>query len=90
MALGKFLVHPAGQSATLTPSSYPVHLLIRDKHRKRDFVLTYSPLVTNDEVLFTDPTDFGYYCDLLNLGLLEAVHGYVIVIRSITTQLQPL
>ena len=75
--------------STLTPSSYPVHLLIRDRHRKRDFVLTYSPLVTNDEVLFTDPTDFGYYCELLNLGLLEA-SGYVIVIPSITTQLQPL
>ena len=80
LALGKFLVHPAGQSATLTPSSYPVHLLIRDRHRKLDFVLTYSPLVTNDEVLFTDPTDFGYYCELLNLGLLEAV-GMLLLYR---------
>ena len=34
-------------------TEYPIHSLIRDRHRKRDFVCNYFPLVTNDEVLFT-------------------------------------
>ena len=48
-------------------SYYPVHPLIRDGHRKYDYIRAFSPLITNGEA-FRDPEEFGYYCQLPNIG----------------------
>ena len=51
-------------------SGYPVHPEVRDGHRKDDYLRTFFPLITNEEV-FANPEEFGYYCQLPNLGLTE-------------------
>ena len=53
-------------------AGYPVHPLVRDGHRRDDYVRAFFPIVTNGEV-FSDPTEFGYYCELPNLGSTTAV-----------------
>ena len=56
--------HPNGE--------YPVDDLVRDGHRKDDYIRTFFPLITNGEA-FYDTTQFGYYCELPNLGSTKAV-----------------
>ena len=57
--------------AKLHPNSgYPVHPEVRDGHRKDDYLRAFFPLITNGEV-FANPEEFGYYCQLPNLGLTE-------------------
>ena len=52
-------------------SGYPVHpLLVRDGHRKDDYMRTFFPLVTNGQA-FAPAEEFGYYCELPNIGLTE-------------------
>ena len=51
---------------------YPVHPMIRDGHRKDDYMRSFFPLITNGEV-FASAEDFGYYCQLPNLGLTEPI-----------------
>lgn len=51
---------------------YPDSPLVRDGHRKNDYIRSFFPLVTNGEA-FSDTQNFGYYCDLPNLGSTEAV-----------------
>ena len=59
--------------AKLHPNSgYPVHPEVRDGHRKDDYLRTFFPLITNGEV-FANPEEFGYYCQLPNLGLTEPI-----------------
>ena len=50
----------------------PVHPMIRDGHRKDDYMRSFFPLITNGEV-FASAEDFGYYCQLPNLGLTEPI-----------------
>ena len=47
-------------------SGYPASSLVRDGHKKDDYIRTVFPPTTNGEV-FTDPREFGYYCQLANL-----------------------
>ena len=58
---------------------YPNSSLIRDGHRKDDFIRTFFPLVTNEES-FTDPKEIGYYCKLPNIGLTEPIGMLLLVI----------
>lgn len=51
---------------------YPVSPLIRDGHRIDDYLRTFFPLVTNEEV-FTDSEELGVYCKLPNIGLTEPI-----------------
>ena len=53
-------------------SEFPVHPLIRDGHRRDDFIRGFFPLYTNGEVL-TRAEEFGYYCSLPNVGLTEPI-----------------
>ena len=53
-------------------SGYPVDPLVRDGHRKDDYIRTYFPLITNGEA-FASTEDFGYYCQLPNIGLTEPI-----------------
>ena len=51
-------------------SGYPVHPMVRDGHRKDDYIRTFFPLITNEEA-FASAEQFGYYCKLPNIGLTE-------------------
>ena len=53
-------------------TDYPVHPDIRDGHRKDDYIRSYFPLITNGEV-FPDTQEFGYYCNLPNIGSMEPI-----------------
>ena len=52
-------------------AEYPDSDLVRDGHKKDDYIRSFFPLVTNGEA-FYDTKEFGYYCDLPNLGSTEA------------------
>ena len=66
---------------------YPVSPLIRDGHRIDDYLRTFFPLVTNEEV-FTNPEEFGVYCTLPNIGLTEPIGKWgevaIVLIETIT------
>ncbi|CAI8026263.1 Rho GTPase-activating protein 100F [Geodia barretti] len=49
-------------------SSFPDGPLVRDGHKKSDYLRTFFPPITHGEV-FTDPKEFGYYCQLPNLDI---------------------
>ena len=58
------------------PSShFPDGPLVRDGHKKSDYLRTFFPPITNGEV-FTDPKEFGYYCQLPNLDINTPVGKY--------------
>ena len=58
-------------------SGYPDDPLIRDGHRKDDYMRTYFPLITNEEVFGKSTEDFGYYCKLPNLDVTAPFGKYM-------------
>ena len=59
-------------------SSFPDGPLVRDGHKKSDYLRTFFPPITHGEV-FTDPKEFGYYCQLPNLDINTPVGKYAIL-----------
>ena len=49
-------------------TEYPVHPQIRDGHRANDYIRTFFPLYTNQELFTKNTEKFGYYCSLSNVG----------------------
>ncbi len=47
-------------------AKYPTDPIVRDGHRRDDYVRGFFPLFTNGE-LFTSAEEFGYSCSLSNL-----------------------
>ena len=49
-------------------TEYPVHPLVPDGHKANDYIRTFFPLYTNQELLPKSAEKFGYYCSLPNVG----------------------